>query len=131
MANHITATENKLLILEYTNGIRTVIIGHGYNSKFVMNSIMERIQKRQEEIIHDIEKDLKEDGYVSCGYVWHIDSDLNFDYNLSQCLIGPNDLLERADIYKLPFPYDLGENEEIEDILKYYPDYKYPHKLKD
>ena len=127
MANHITAIENKVLVLQYLNGVRTIIIGHGYNPKSVINSIIERIQKYKEQIASDIEEAVKEEDHV-CGYVWHIDSDLNFNYNLSQCLIGPNDTIARSDVFHIPYPYDLGENEKTEDVQKYYPNYKYPYK---
>ena len=113
MSNHITATQSKLVVICYADGIVTVVPTLGWAKSY----IIEKINKAMEYF----KKDYEEDSHI--GVTWHIDSMLN-SIGTSQCMINADFDIPMHYI-DLPYRYDLGENETEKDVQNYYKNYKY------
>lgn len=106
MSNHVTATQSKIILLRYTDNVKTLVNCQDWRADAIANAISESI------------KDVDE------SYVWYIDNVLN-SYGLSQCMLheGSKILKPERTIW-VQNPYDLGENETEQDVQKYYPNYR-------
>lgn len=113
MSNHITATQSKLVVICYGDGVRTIVPTLDWEKSYIIESIHKAIKYFKE--------DYEEDS--PCGIVWHIDSMLN-SIGTSQCMINA-DFKIPMNYIDLPYRYDLGENETEKDVQNYYKNYKY------
>ena len=114
MSNHITASESQFILLEYINGIKTLVPTFDW----LPEAIREAIQKAINYFIEDFDPE------SPCGVVWHIDSMLNSRFSLAQSLFN-GEIKNKADYIGIPYYYDLGENETEEEIQEVFPDYEY------
>ena len=106
MSNHVTATESKIILIKYADGVKTLVNCQDWDAKYIAHQIIE------------ISNSYKHDT------VWYIDSMLN-DYNLSQCMLSQDCIIVGAEeVVITERPYTLGENETEKDVQKYYPNWK-------
>lgn len=114
MSNHITAAESKFILLEYVNGIKTLVPTFDWLPEVVKQAIQNAINH----FVEDFDPDLH------CGVVWHIDSMLNNRFSLAQSLFN-GEIKNKVYYIGIPYYYDLGENETEKDIQEVFPDYEY------
>ena len=114
MSNHITAAESKLILLEYANGVKTLVPTFDW----LPEAIKEAIQKAINYFVEEFDPD------SSCGVVWNIDSMLNSRFSLAQSLFN-GEIRNKVEYIGIPYYYDLGENETEEEIREVFPDYEY------
>ena len=113
MSNHITATQSKIILIEYSDKVKTLVNCQDWHEDAIRNAILENLI------------------YVDKSYVWHIDNVLN-SYGLSQCMLPQGSIiLKPENTIWVQNPYDLGENETEQDVQKYYPNYKCPRRDED
>lgn len=106
MSNHVTATQSKIIVLRYSDKVKTLINCQSYLVEPIENKILNIIVDEKEDI------------------VWHIDSLLN-SYGLSQCMLPQGSIiLGPEEKILINHPYDLGENETEQDVQKYYPNWR-------
>lgn len=106
MSNHVTATQSKIILIKYSDGINTIVNCQDWRADAIVSNILNRLV------------DVHED------YVWHIDSLLN-SYGLSQCMLPEGStIVHPEEFIMLAKPYDLGENETEQDVQKYYPNWR-------
>ena len=114
MSNHITAAESKFILLEYVNGIKTLVPTFDW----LPEAIKEAIQKAINYFVEDFDPD------SPCGVVWNIDLMLNNRFSLAQSLFN-GEIKNKVYYIGIPYYYDLGENETEKDIQEVFPDYEY------
>lgn len=106
MSDHVTATQSKIILIEYSDKVKTLVNCQDWKADAIVNAILERLI--------DVDE---------C-YVWYIDNVLN-SYGLSQCMLHDGSIiLEPENVIWVQNPYDLGENETEQDVQKYYPNYR-------
>lgn len=106
MSNHVTATQSKLILIKYSDGVNTIVNCQDWRADAILSNIL------------NILVDVKE------RYVWNIDNLLN-SYNLSQCMLPEGSTITHPEEFIwLSKPYDLGENETEQDVQKYYPNWR-------
>lgn len=106
MSNHRTASWGFLLILKYSNGVKTLVPIIEYNKDYALEIINNAIKEKEDCV------------------VWNIDYCLNYKLETAQYFLPEsfNDF-SIGEIIEINRPYDLGENEEVEDVQKFYPNY--------
>ena len=111
MSNHVTATQSKIIILRYTDNVKTLVNCQDWRADAIVNAISKRLE------------DLDE-CYEWYRCVWYVDNVLN-SYGLSQCMLYEGStILNPEHTIWINHPYDLGENETERDVQKYYPNYR-------
>ena len=106
MSNHVTATQSKIILLKYSDGINTIVNCQDWKADAIVSNILNGLI------------------YVDERYVWHIDDILN-SYGLSQCMLPQGSTITHPEeLIWVSNPYDLGENETEQDVQKYYPNYR-------
>ena len=118
MSNSITASETTFIELRYNGGVRTLISNPLYISEYVVDIVKRAIKDFIEQYEFKKSKNLE-----PLGIVWYIDEGLN-GAGLVQGLFD-GEIKNVAEIINIPFYYDLGENEEEEEIQKVFPNYVY------
>lgn len=113
MSNHITATQNKLVAVCYPN-LKTYIPTYDFTEDYVLSLVSQGIKNYEDNL-------QKGENYP--GITWHIDSVLNAN-GLAQCMINIKSIDSPMKFISVKYPYDLGENETISDVLIHYPYYK-------
>lgn len=108
MSNHRTASWGFLLILKYSNGVKTLVPIVEWSKDYALKEINKAIKK----------------GENGNCVVWNIDYCLNYNLETSQYFLPEsfNDF-SIGEVIEINRPYDLGENEEVEDVQKFYPNY--------
>lgn len=106
MSNHVTATQSKIILIEYSDKVKTLINCQSYHVEPIVYKILNILIEEKEEIVS------------------HIDNLLN-SYGLSQCMLPQGSIiLGPEENILINHPYDLGENETEQDVQKYYPNYR-------
>lgn len=106
MSNHVTATQSKIILIIYSDSVKTLVNCQDWRADGILSNILNRLV--------DVNK----------RWVWHIDNLLN-SYGLSQCMLPEGSVITNAEEYIwLSKPYDLGENETEQDVQKYYPNWR-------
>lgn len=127
MSNHDSAYSTETLLINWSNGIRTLLVAPTWNVKCIKDKIIERLpewkQARDEGL-----KNYDHDCAYVCGIVWNLESLLNYDYGLALMLLYPEDIISHpTEILDLDEPYDVGEVENTEEIRRVYPDFVNPY----
>lgn len=112
MSNHITATQNKLVAVCYSN-LKTYIPTYDFTEDYVLGLVSQGIKNYE---------DYLQKGENYPGITWHIDSVLNAN-GLAQCMVNIKSIDSPMKFVVVKYPYDLGENETISDVLIHYPYY--------
>lgn len=120
MSNHVTATQNKLVAVCYSN-LKTYIPTFDFTEDYVLGLVNRGIKNYE----YYLQK-----GENYPGITWHIDSALNAKY-LAQCMVNIKSINSPMKYIVVKYPYDLGENETEQDVQKYYPNYKCPRRNED
>jgi hypothetical protein len=104
MSNHITAGNTPFVKLIYSNGITTLIPCFNYCAEYVSKKLKQRIKEYEED---------KDD--TNQRIVPYIDFTCNYILNSAQLFADANENMIAETIY-VSHPYDLGENETVEQI---------------
>lgn len=124
--DHVCATNVETILLEYNNGVKTLIICNEWSASYICNEIDRIIRENKTDIEREV-SEKEEDEYI-CGYVWLIDSFLNYNTGSSQWMIDQNDVINNVTIRKkIDVPFDLGESDDLTKVKGKYPKYKYPY----
>lgn len=130
MSNHDSAYDTETLLINWSNGIRTLVVAPTWNVKRIKAKIIERLpewKKDRDEGIKNYDPDCE---YI-CGIVWNLESLLNYDYGLAMLFLYPEDVFSHpTEVLDIGEPYDIGETESINEVTYIYPKYVYPyHRL--
>lgn len=130
MSNHRSAMDTQTILLQWSNNVRTLIVCPTYQGLTIMHRIINELPSW----VKDRDRRISEEFDMDCGYpcciVWDLEYLLNYEYDLAMMFLYPEDVISHPTvILELDEPYDLGEQETVEDIQEIYPDYVYPYKL--
>lgn len=127
MSNHDSAYNTETLLINWSNGIRTLLVAPTWNVKRIKEKIIERLPEWKQDRDDGLKNYDHDCAYV-CGIVWNLESLLNYDYGLALMLLYPEDVISHpTEILNLDEPYDVGEVEDSEEIRRVYPDFVHPY----
>lgn len=113
MSNHVTATQNSLIMILYSDLI-TYVPTYDYKEEYVIDLVKQGIKNYEH---------YKQQGEDYPGITWHIDSVLNAN-GFAQCMVNIKYLASHLNCVSVNYPYDLGENETEQDVQKHYPHWR-------
>lgn len=100
------------ILIEYADGVRTLVITNDYNPDYVVEQIKETISYVDPEDPESVADSSR-----------MIDQVLQEDLDICQKMLHKEDIIIADKIIESPYPYTMGENEEVEDVQKFYPEY--------
>lgn len=122
MSNHICASHVDFIKVVYTNNVITYVPLFSYNSGYARMQLEDAVTKYRERLEKEIEhykkldvpfEEYKDDlSRVTSA----IDFACNYNLDCSQLFCHVPSFMV-ADIFYVGYPYDLGENEEADDIM--------------